>query len=398
MADIPESSSNSLKLTVFHNLPSGGGINVAGMMIKCLSNRFSINVHFLEGSSSLHIPASIQTREWLFPSARQISGIRRFAAPFLLPARLKSLDRLCRKVAEEINRSSDIVLVHNSMYVAAPPLLNYLKVPSLYFCYEFPRHLYEPALVKRTSSRMHHFLLGHLRRLERKMDMDAALSADAVVTLSGWMKKRLDDIYGIDSSIVRPGIDTEFFQSDETVDKKQLVLSIGALWPFKGHNMAIKTISKIKPEIRPSLIIIADREFPGYGAELEKLASELGVDLTLRRNISIEELRLLYNTGKAVLCCQHNEPYGLVPLEAMSCGIPVVAVKEGGFVDNIRSGITGILVNRDADEMAAALNEILTDCHLRNNLIAGGREFVAREKSAAEAADRLGDILAGMSC
>lgn len=392
----PDGAEAKQRLAVFHNLPSGGGINAAGMMIHGITNRFSVNVHFPQGSSTLSTPECVHSREWAFGYSRRISGIRRIAAPFVLPARLKSLDRLCRKVAEEINQSSDLALVYNSMYIAAPPLLKYLNVPSIYFCYEFPRHLYEPALVKRTSSGIHHFLLGYLRKLERKMDMDAALSADTVVTLSSWMRKRLRDIYGIDSAIVRPGIDTEFFQADRTADKKQLVLSIGALWPFKGHEMAIETISKIKPEIRPSLVIVADREFPGYGAELEKLASKLGVDIILRRNITNKELRILYSTGKAVLCCQHDEPYGLVPLEAMSCGIPVLAVREGGFVDNIRSGKNGILVNRDADAMAAALNKILSDTHLRDDLITGGRKFVIKERSADNAVETIADILSGM--
>jgi glycosyltransferase involved in cell wall biosynthesis len=160
--------------------------------------------------------------------------------------------------------------------------------------------------------------------------------------------------------------------------------------------MAIETISRIKPEIRPSLIIVADREFPGYRDKLETSAAELGVDLKLRRSISNDELRLLYSTCIAVLCCQHNEPYGLVPLEAMSCGIPVIAVEEGGFVDNIRNRRNGILVKRDADEMSAALNEILTDSSLRNIIITGGREFVVRERSAAKAAERLADLLIGM--
>lgn len=390
---IPDRPEGKIKLSVFHNLPSGGGNNAAGTMIRGISNRFSLTMHFPKGSSAISVPESVHSREWPFNYSGRISGIRRLAAPFVLPARLKALDQLCRRIAEEINRSSDLTLVYNSMYIAAPPLLKYLKIPSIYFCYEYPRHLYEPTLVKRTRGGIHHFLLGYLRKLERKMDMTAALSADNVVTLSNWMKKRLYYIYGIDSSVVRPGIDTEFFRADETVDKKRLVLSIGALWPFKGHEMAIETISRIKLEKRPSLVIVADREFPGYGAELERSAAKLGVDLSVRRGISNEKLRTLYSTAKAVLCCQHNEPYGLVPLEAMSCGIPVVAVKEGGFIDNLRNGENGLLVKRDSAEMAGALDRILADNHLREKLITGGREFVIRERSASEAASRLHKIL-----
>lgn len=65
----------------------------------------------------------------------------------------------------------------------------------------------------------------------------------------------------------------------------------------------------------------------------------------------------MYSTGKAVLCCQHDEPYDLVLLEIMSCGIPVVAVIEGGFIENLRNGENGLLMKRDPAEMAGHCTE-----------------------------------------
>jgi len=381
------------ELAVFHNLPSGGGINASKILIQGLMDKFLVTVHSPEGSYPLSLP--VRSRRWSFPLSRRISGIRRLAAPVILPARLKAFDQLCRRIAAEINMSADIVLVHNSMYLAAPPLLRYLNVPSLYFCYEYPRHLYEPALVKRTRNRFFHMLLRHLRKIERIRDREATLSADKVVTLSSWMKKRLRDIYGIEASVVRPGIDTDFFRADETTEKSNTVLSVGALWPFKGHEMAIETVSLVKQNIRPALVIVADREYPGYNERLRKSAIDRGVDLILRRGVSNEELRTLYRKSKVVLCCQHDEPYGLVPLEAMSCGVPVIAVEEGGFVDNIRSGENGILVKRDAAEMAAVLSRILTDRQYEKDLIDGGRKFVS-VRSAAEGVKNLAYILDGM--
>ncbi len=396
MADIPETTRIRPKLAVFHNLPVGGGANVAGALLQELKDFFSITVHSPFGSSSLNIPGSISRKEWPFRAGRRLSGIRKLSAPLSLPARLRSFDRLCRGVAEEINSTSDLALVHNSMFLAAPPILNYLRVPSVYFCYEFPRHLYEPELISRTENGLSRFLLTPLRSMEKKMDRKAALNADAMVTLSVWMKKRILDIYGIESSIVRPGIDTEFFQSHESSERKQFVLSVGAFWPFKGHEMAIKVVSMITPDIRPSLTIVGDREFPGYISRLERIANELGVNLSIKRSISNEELRLLYSTGKAVLCCQYNEPYGLVPLESMSCFIPVIAVKEGGFVDNIQSGENGILVKRDPSDMAEVLSMILTDQHLWERVTEGGRRFVTRIRTVSSAVQSLKEILSGI--
>ncbi len=393
MVTITESNRVRPKLAVFYNLPPGGGVNVAGSLLGQLERFFSITVHHPEGSSSLNIPGSISMKEWPFKEGRRISGLRKIAAPFSLPARLKAFDRLCLRIAEEINSTSDLALVHNSMFVAAPPVLKYLRIPSVYFCYEFPRHIFEPELIRRTGNGLFKLLLSPLRRLERKMDRESVMNADHIVTFSSWMRNRITDIYGLDSSIVRPGVDTDFFHIEENSVKKHMVLSIGALWPFKGHKMAIDVVSRIPPERRPALTVIADREYPGYGTDIERSAAWKGVDLNLQIKISNEELRQFYSICKAVLCCQHKEPYGLVPLEAMACGLPVIAVREGGFIDNIDSGKNGMLVNRDPLEMASVLEEVLLNDALREKLILGGREFVTGERSMKEAGNRLVEIL-----
>ncbi|MCK4806231.1 MAG: glycosyltransferase family 4 protein [Candidatus Aegiribacteria sp.] len=396
MADIPESPRVRPELAVFHNLPVGGGINVAGALLRQLEHFFSITVHHPEGSSCLNIPGSISIKEWPFRGGGRICGLRKLAAPLSLPARLRAFDRLCSKIAAEINSTSDIVLVHNSMFLAAPPVLKYLTVPSIYFCYEFPRHIYEKELIRRTRNGFSRLLLAPLRALERIKDREAVMNADGIVTFSSWMKNRIIDIYGLESSIVRPGVDTDFFHIEKNAVRRNMILSIGALWPFKGHEMAMDVVSRIPPDKRPALTVIADREYPGYGADLERKASELGIDLCLEKEISNEELRRFYSICKASLCCQHNEPYGLIPLEAMACGLPVIAVREGGFIDNINSGKNGILVNRDPAEMASVLEKVLLNDELRNNLILKGRKFVTEERSMKEAGNRLAEILSGI--
>ncbi len=393
MVTVTDSNRAGPKLAVFHNLPPGGGVNVAGGLLRELQNSFSITVHCPSGSSFLNVPESVSIKQWPFREGRRISGLRKLAAPLSLPARLNSFDKLCLRIAQEINSTSDIALVHNSMFVAAPPVLKYLTVPSVYFCYEFPRHLYEPELISRTGNGVSSFLLSPLRGIEKRIDRESAASADGIVTLSSWMKSRIFDIYRLEASIVRPGVDTDYFCIEKKAARKNIVLSVGALWPFKGHEMAIDVVSRIPPDRRPSLTVIADREYPGYGADLQRSAVLTGVDLVIGKEISNDELLMLYRSCRAVLCCQHNEPYGLVPLEAMACGLPVIAVKEGGFVDNIESGENGILVNRDPHEMASVLEKVLLDDDLFGKLTLKGREFVTGNRTMKEAGRRLTEIL-----
>ena len=362
-------------------------------MLEHLCGEYRVTAHFPEGSERLTSSLGCVLREWPFPGGRRMSGPRRVMAPVSLTARLKALDRLCRKIAEEINGSADLVLVHNSMYLAAPPLLRYLQPPSAYYCYEFPRHIYEPALIMRSRNRVQHLLLSGLRKRERRMDRAAALSADLMLVLSSWMAMRVRDIYGVSAETVRPGVDTERFFPDGSVSREGFVLSVGALWPFKGHETAMESISAIPAGSRPALRVVADREYPGYSKRLLSASRKLEVRLEILRGITDDELIDLYRRAGAVLCCQMNEPYGMVPLEAMACGCPVVAVDEGGFRDNIRNGENGLLVPRDPVDISRALLNVLDDRERAAALGARAREFATAERTVRTGAERLSEVL-----
>jgi glycosyltransferase involved in cell wall biosynthesis len=75
----------------------------------------------------------------------------------------------------------------------------------------------------------------------------------------------------------------------------------------------------------------------------------------MRGAVSENELIDLYSRCKGLVCTAIDEDFGLTPLEAMASGKPVVAVREGGFVETVLNGRTGLLVNADKDELARAV-------------------------------------------
>jgi glycosyltransferase involved in cell wall biosynthesis len=97
---------------------------------------------------------------------------------------------------------------------------------------------------------------------------------------------------------------------------------------------------------------------------LRALAERLGVGdrLVLRGRVSREDMPALLRSADAVLCVPWYEPFGIVPLEAMACGVPVVASAVGGQIDSIVHGVTGVHVRpRDPADLARALNALLAD-------------------------------------
>lgn len=379
------------RAALFHHLPSGGGIRVASEMLSAMAHLWDWRVHCPEGSSRPDLGFPDWLVDYPFAQHARLTGARRLLAPAALLRRLAAFERVCEQAAEAISRRAGRALVHNSMVVAAPPVLRHLTVPSVYFCYEYPRHIYEPGEVRRTENPLARLLLAPLRSLERRTDRRSALAADTVVTFSEYMRDMLRSIYGVDANIVRPGVDSRRLTPSD--DRGDYVLSVGALWPFKGHDLAIGAVAGIPPKRRPALMVVADRRLPGHAEELERLAAASGVELRLRVGIGDDLLLEAYRGARAVLCCAAREPYGLVPLEAMACARPVVAVDQGGFRDNVADGETGLLAPRRPKDIARRLESVLADSSLARRLGEAGRDFVTCRRRIDGAAERLAELL-----
>ena len=123
--------------------------------------------------------------------------------------------------------------------------------------------------------------------------------------------------------------------------------------------------------------LVADRE----AQRLRSLAEELGVGdrLVLRGRVVRDAMPALLRSADAVVCVPWYEPFGIVPLEAMACGVPVVATAVGGQIDSVVNGVTGVHVPpRDPATLAAALHALLADGERRAALGREGRRRARR--------------------
>jgi glycosyltransferase involved in cell wall biosynthesis len=116
--------------------------------------------------------------------------------------------------------------------------------------------------------------------------------------------------------------------------------------------------------------------------ELRDLATELGVADRVRFALasSREDLRDRYRSADVVvMSSEWPEPFGLVPLEAMACGTPVVATGTGGSGEFLDDEVNCLLFTPgDAESMAAAISRMAADSDLRTRLVSGGTATVER--------------------
>lgn len=229
-------------------------------------------------------------------------------------------------------------------------------------------------------------------------DRKSIRCARLVMTNSHYTSRWLERSYGVKAGVNYLGVDSGFFSPEPLDERKYQVMSVGRMDPTKGYDFLLRVVSLIPPARRPKWLIVCDAVDEDYFQRFRKEAVRLGVvDYEIRCRIPEWELRELYCSTRLVLCASVHEPFGLVPLEAMACGTPVVAVREGGYEETVRDGETGILLDRSEPLWADILSKYLVERNLARELGRSGRQYVERNWTWESFADRLEKELSRMN-
>jgi glycosyltransferase involved in cell wall biosynthesis len=189
-----------------------------------------------------------------------------------------------------------------------------------------------------------------LARLAR-WDASTAGRVDRYVANSHYVAGRIRRYYNCGSTVVYPPVDTAFYRPDPARTPEQYFLVVSALVPYKRLDVAIRACGAAGAALK----------IVGKGPEearLRRLAESLGADVEFAGWLADEQIRTLYQGCRAVLM-PGVEDFGMVPVEAQACGRPIVALAEGGAVESVIDGVTGMLVqDRSVEAFAAALREV----------------------------------------
>ncbi len=170
-------------------------------------------------------------------------------------------------------------------------------------------------------------------------------------------------------SVVPCGVDVETFFPAGPVLPRRLphrVVTLGRLVPRKGFATVVQALTGL-PDVE--LVIAGGSAGPEPERHcLQVLAEELGVDDRVRMmpQIPRADVPALLRSADVVVATPWYEPFGIVPVEAMACGVPVVASAVGGMLDTVRPGVTGLLVPpRDPHALAEAVGSLLAQPRTR---------------------------------
>lgn len=206
---------------------------------------------------------------------------------------------------------------------------------------------------------------------------------------------------GIDLEWFRPHLDGLPVRRELGIDPAAFVVLLpGRFCPPKGQADLLRAVALLKARGREVLALLVGHDdlsnTPGrrsYSAELRRLRSELGIEDQVLVTDYRSDMPLVMAAADVVAVPSYEEPFGLVVVEAMACGRPVIGALSGAIPQIVRDGVTGLLVPPgDPVALAEAIERLLADRQLRRRISEEARRDAETKYSQERMVQDAGEI------
>jgi D-inositol-3-phosphate glycosyltransferase len=230
-------------------------------------------------------------------------------------------------------------------------------------------------------------------KLRIRHERTIARRATAIVTASDHERLLLERYYAADPArmhTVPCGIDLDlFFPRERSLaraklgvpDDAPILLWVGRLEKLKGVEILVDAVAELEERDFTLLIVGGDERAHEIRSELEAQAAAVGISANIRFEGAVphDELPWYYSAADVCVVPSYYESFGLVAVEAMACGTPVVASRVGGLVSTVIDGVTGYLIPwRCPGPFAEKLEVLLGNSELRTNFSRAAARSVER--------------------
>ena len=240
--------------------------------------------------------------------------------------------------------------------------------------------------------------MGNAYRLSSWAEETCLNSCDKIIAVSKEDKKDIMDCYSIEEKrieVIPNGVDIKRYRKMESPPileryhvKKPYVLFLGRLSRQKGIFDAVEASQDLSKDVK-LVLVTGKADEMGLERELAEKVEERENIIWIHKMLTEAEAVALYSSAEVFLSPSVYEPFGIMNLEAMACGRPVVSTRVGGIKDVVVDGVTGFLVNpQSPKDLAEAVNRILSDKELAEKMGNEGRRRVEREFSWERIAEK----------
>ena len=287
-------------------------------------------------------------------------------------------------------------LIHSHYWYSGSVALkikDHLELPMVHNCHSLGRVKYEVLNQNKP-------VYADMRLLEEELILK---KANAIIASTPQEVKNILDLYkvtgenieliraGVDGMLFRP-IDKEVAIKETGLNLKNIILFVGRITKAKGLSILVKALARVKNEFNEELkLIVIGGDVSGVmhseaesreKKHLKRLINKLNLEDDVKFLGPVKRERLPYFYSIADVCAVPSlyESFGLVAVEAMSCGTPVIASKVGGLAHTVRDGYSGLhFLPGRSDHLAKAILKLITDSKKMDEIGLNARFRTARE-------------------
>lgn len=244
-----------------------------------------------------------------------------------------------------------------------------------------------------TLGRLKNRAMGDRTESEARSDTETRIIAnvDRVIASSEHERQALVDLYGARRDrveVIPCGVDLTLFRPGDRSRARaelnlsgEVILFVGRMDPIKGLDLLLRAVSLMRERPTLKLVVVGGSGTEDEMRRSQALVTSLGIDgrVEFRGSVAQEDLSSYYQAADVCVVPSHYESFGLVAIESLACGTPVVGSMVGGLPTVIHDGENGLLVPwRQPSEFAERIESILQDRNLSDSLSLHARPSVLK--------------------
>ena len=278
---------------------------------------------------------------------------------FLFWLTFKKWQKTIYKNIEKINKKYDSTVI-SSVFPANWLTLPYKKINKnqkmYWYCQEPSAFVHSETWKNSIKNPLKKGIAYGLGSLLKKIDLNIAKFSEKTLVNSDYTAKEVLKVYKQKSIVINPGIDTNKYKRRESNHKINQILAVGRLTKFKNFDLLIRSFKDTKLKNYKLLII-------GNGEEnnnLQQLIKNLKLSKTveIKNNVSDTELIKNYQKSRMFVLCSFEEPFGMVSVESMACGTPVIVSNRGGIKETVINNKTGLVINMNQKNLTKSIRKL----------------------------------------
>jgi glycosyltransferase involved in cell wall biosynthesis len=237
---------------------------------------------------------------------------------------------------------------------------------------------------RNSAGRITRLMMPPLTHYLRMWDVTSAARVDSFVANSATVARRIHRYYGADSVVIHPPVDTRAFSIAAASELEDYYLMAGELVSYKRPDLAVLAFNEMKLK----LVVI------GGGEMLDEIRRVAGPTVTVLGSQPFDVLKRHYARCRALIF-PGEEDFGMVPVEAMASGRPVVAFGRGGATETVKEGMSGVFFAEQTVEAISSAVRSLAAVEIDPEKIAAHASQFGREQFFQRMRTHIDGLLAG---